>query len=147
QPRRPCSAVTSASGWRTASSSARASWRRPAPRRSGRSAASSRRSATRSPPLNRHGSVSHSRERTTSASDTRLPPSEVTRVACLGGGVIGQSWAALFLAAGKSVALFDPGPGAEERVEESVAAAWPTLVALGLAESDHPSEELRFCDD
>lgn len=68
-------------------------------------------------------------------------------MACLGGGLIGQSWAALFLAAGKSVALFDPDPGAEERVEESVAAAWPTLVALGLAESDHPSEELRFCDD
>ena len=34
----------------------------------------------------------------------------VDRVAALGGGLIGRSWTALFLAAGKSVALFDPDP-------------------------------------
>jgi 3-hydroxyacyl-CoA dehydrogenase len=60
--------------------------------------------------------------------------------------MIGQSWTALFLAAGKSVALFDPDPTAEERVRDTVAAVWPTLVSLGLAESDAPSDELVVCD-
>lgn len=70
----------------------------------------------------------------------------MTRVASLGGGVIGQSWTALFLAAGTSVALFDPDPAAEDRVRQAVAAAWPTLVTLGLAKSDAPSGELLVCD-
>jgi 3-hydroxyacyl-CoA dehydrogenase len=68
-------------------------------------------------------------------------------VACLGGGVIGQSWTALFLAAGASVALFDPDPATEGRVREAVASAWPTLVSLALADSDVPSDELLVCDD
>ena len=34
-----------------------------------------------------------------------MSPSEV---AVLGAGLIGQSWTALFLAAGRSVAVFDP---------------------------------------
>jgi carnitine 3-dehydrogenase len=67
-------------------------------------------------------------------------------VACLGGGVIGRSWTALFLAAGKSVALFDPDPAAESRVTETVAAVWPTLISLGLTERDAPSAELLVFD-
>lgn len=69
----------------------------------------------------------------------------VSRVATLGGGVIGQSWAALFMAAGKTVTLFDPAPGAEARVRDSVDAAWPTLIALGLAQG--PAGELIVCQD
>jgi len=76
-----------------------------------------------------------------------LPPPSVTRVASLGGGVIGQSWTALFLAAGTSVALFDPDPTAASRVRETVAAVWPTLVSLGLTQSDAPTGELVVCDD
>lgn len=77
-----------------------------------------------------------------------LLPSEVTRVACLGGGVIGQSWTALFVARGKSVALFDPDPAAEDRVREAVAAAWPTLASLGMTDGDDaPSGELLVCDN
>jgi 3-hydroxyacyl-CoA dehydrogenase len=68
-------------------------------------------------------------------------------VACLGGGVIGRSWTALFLAAGTSVTLFDPDPAAEGRLREAVAAAWPTLVALGLTEAAAPSGELLVCVD
>jgi 3-hydroxyacyl-CoA dehydrogenase len=68
-------------------------------------------------------------------------------VAALGGGVIGQSWTALFLAADKSVALFDPDPGAESRVKETIAGVWPTLKALGLTNRDAPSSELLICDD
>lgn len=69
-------------------------------------------------------------------------PSAVERVASLGGGVIGQSWTALFLAAGKSVALFDPDPAAEGRVREGVTTVWPTLVTLGLASAAEPPDAL-----
>jgi len=67
-------------------------------------------------------------------------------VASLGGGVIGRSWTALFLAAGKSVALFDPDPAAESRVTETVAAVWPTLISLGLTAAGTSSGELLVCD-
>ncbi|MEL6264780.1 MAG: 3-hydroxyacyl-CoA dehydrogenase NAD-binding domain-containing protein, partial [Pseudomonadota bacterium] len=40
----------------------------------------------------------------------------VDHVAVLGGGVIGASWTALFLAAGRTVAVYDPAPDAEARV-------------------------------
>lgn len=68
-------------------------------------------------------------------------------MASLGGGVIGQSWTALFLASGRSVALYDPDPAAEARVRESVAAVWPALASLGLTERDAPSGELVVVDD
>ncbi|WP_244900638.1 3-hydroxyacyl-CoA dehydrogenase NAD-binding domain-containing protein [Streptomyces nanshensis] len=70
----------------------------------------------------------------------------VTHVASLGGGVIGRSWTALFLAAGKSVAVFDPDPRAEDRVRQAVESAWPVLTELGLTEHGDP-EGLRFCAD
>lgn len=72
--------------------------------------------------------------------------SDISRVACLGGGVIGSSWTALFLAAGKSVALYDPEPGAERRVREAVEAAMPALVELGLAGRASESELLFHTD-
>ncbi len=74
-----------------------------------------------------------------------MSTSEVARVAALGGGLIGRSWVALFLAAGKEVAVFDPAPGAEALVRESVEAAWPVLARLGLATTDQPKTEPVFC--
>jgi carnitine 3-dehydrogenase len=71
----------------------------------------------------------------------------VTRVAALGGGLIGRSWVALFLAAGKSVAVFDPDPAAEGRIRDSVEQAWPVLRRLGLTDADAPAAELVFCSD
>ena len=71
----------------------------------------------------------------------------VTRVAALGGGLIGRSWTALFLAAGKSVAVFDPAPGAEGRLRDSVEQAWPVLRQLGLTHADGPEAELLMCSD
>ncbi|MEM9465761.1 MAG: 3-hydroxyacyl-CoA dehydrogenase NAD-binding domain-containing protein [Actinomycetota bacterium] len=50
----------------------------------------------------------------------------------LGGGVIGASWTALFLAAGHRVAVHDPAPQIDRRVRDYVATAWPTLEQLGL---------------
>jgi 3-hydroxyacyl-CoA dehydrogenase len=51
----------------------------------------------------------------------------VQRVAVVGTGVIGASWAAHFLAHGLDVTATDPSPGAEERLRSDVAAIWPTL--------------------
>ncbi|WP_247874566.1 3-hydroxyacyl-CoA dehydrogenase NAD-binding domain-containing protein, partial [Azospirillum sp. TSH20] len=40
-------------------------------------------------------------------------PDAVGRVAVIGAGTIGASWAALFLSRGMSVAISDPNPAAE----------------------------------
>jgi 3-hydroxyacyl-CoA dehydrogenase len=61
--------------------------------------------------------------------------------------VIGQSWTALFLAAGMSVTLFDPDPAVEGRVRQTVEAVWPTLVSLGLAVGATPPGKRVVCDD
>ena len=65
------------------------------------------------------------------------------RAAVLGAGVIGASWAALFLARGLSVAVYDPVAQAERLVRDYVAASWPLLEDLGLAEAGNP-ERLSF---
>ncbi|WP_369201998.1 3-hydroxyacyl-CoA dehydrogenase NAD-binding domain-containing protein [Streptomyces sp. PU-14G] len=81
-----------------------------------------------------------------SESTAHTPTSGITRVAGLGGGVIGQSWTALFLAAGMSVAVHDPDPQAEARVRKAVDSAWPVLTRLGLTEHGRP-DDLHFCHD
>ncbi|MEM9278515.1 MAG: 3-hydroxyacyl-CoA dehydrogenase NAD-binding domain-containing protein [Pseudomonadota bacterium] len=58
---------------------------------------------------------------------------EINKVAVLGAGVIGASWTALFLAAGKDVNVFDISPTVKQDVEAYVAKAWSTLLELGLA--------------
>ncbi|WP_127112785.1 3-hydroxyacyl-CoA dehydrogenase NAD-binding domain-containing protein [Shimia sediminis] len=63
---------------------------------------------------------------------------EFAHTACLGGGVIGASWAALFLASGRSVALFDPASDIEVSVRNYIETAWPTLTDLGLTENGNP---------
>jgi len=68
-------------------------------------------------------------------------------VATLGGGLIGRSWAALFLAGGKSVCVHDPDPAAEARVRDAVDAAWPVLTSLGLTSGEVPAEALTFSSD
>ncbi|SEM56300.1 3-hydroxyacyl-CoA dehydrogenase NAD-binding domain-containing protein [Streptacidiphilus jiangxiensis] len=67
-------------------------------------------------------------------------------VAVVGTGVIGASWAALFLAGGHDVVAHDPAPGAERRLREAVAQAWPTLRRLGLAGGASP-QRLTFTAD
>ncbi len=57
--------------------------------------------------------------------------SEIERTAILGAGVIGASWAALFLASGRSVTVFDPDPNAEASVRKYIEMAWPALEELG----------------
>ena len=52
------------------------------------------------------------------------------RIAVLGSGTIGQSWCALFLAAGHSVVAYDPDPAMEERIIAFVHASRPALEKL-----------------
>lgn len=70
----------------------------------------------------------------------------VTRVAIIGTGVIGASWAAHFLARGLDVVAADPSPGAEDRLRADVAAHWPTLTRVGLAEGAS-QDRLSFAVD
>lgn len=52
------------------------------------------------------------------------------RIAVLGSGTIGQSWCALFLAAGHSVVAYDPDPEMEGRIIAFVQASRPALENL-----------------
>src|SRR6202046_691107 len=57
----------------------------------------------------------------------------IRRVAIIGTGVIGASWAALYLAKGLEVVASDIAPNAEAALKRFVDAAWPALKRLGLA--------------
>jgi 3-hydroxyacyl-CoA dehydrogenase len=57
----------------------------------------------------------------------------IRRIAIVGTGVIGASWAALFLARGLEVIATDPAPNAEKNLREYIDSAWPALEQLGLA--------------
>ncbi|WP_085318253.1 3-hydroxyacyl-CoA dehydrogenase NAD-binding domain-containing protein [Derxia lacustris] len=70
----------------------------------------------------------------------------IRRVAVVGTGVIGASWAACFLAAGLDVTATDPAPDAEAKLRAAVARHWPVLTQLGLAPGASP-ERLRFDAD
>jgi carnitine 3-dehydrogenase len=60
--------------------------------------------------------------------------------AVLGSGVIGSSWAALFLASGRNVAVFDAAPTAETATRDYIDMAWPALQELGLAKPGAPGK-------
>ena len=57
----------------------------------------------------------------------------IRRIAIVGTGVIGASWAALYLAKGFAVVATDPAPNAEAALRKFVANAWPALERLGLS--------------
>ncbi|NIF84516.1 3-hydroxyacyl-CoA dehydrogenase [Comamonas sp. Tr-654] len=67
----------------------------------------------------------------------------IRRVAVVGTGVIGASWAAFFLARGLDVTATDPAPGAGQHLHEAVQRHWPTMQRMGLADGASP-ERLRF---
>jgi 3-hydroxyacyl-CoA dehydrogenase len=67
----------------------------------------------------------------------------IRRIAIVGTGVIGASWAALFLAHGLEVIATDPAPNSEETLREYIDNAWPALEQLGLS-SDASKERLSF---
>ena len=76
-----------------------------------------------------------------------IDPSDIRRVAVIGAGTIGASWAAWFLSRGLQVTVWDPAPTAEAFVRRFVANAWPAIQQLGApcasygAISFHPDPE------
>src|SRR5258706_4533627 len=56
----------------------------------------------------------------------------IRRIAIVGTGVIGASWAAQYLARGFDVVATDPAPGAEAKLRKYVDEAWGVLTAIGL---------------
>src|SRR6201991_123895 len=57
----------------------------------------------------------------------------IHRIAIVGTGVIGASWAAQYLARGFDVVATDPAPNAEENLRKYVDEAWEQLTAIGLS--------------
>lgn len=71
---------------------------------------------------------------------------KISRVAVIGTGVIGASWAALFLARGLHVVATDIAADAEHKLRQYIDKAWPALVALGLTQEAEPTQ-LTFTSD
>src|SRR5437588_9141737 len=57
----------------------------------------------------------------------------IHRIAIVGTGVIGASWAAQYLARGFDVVATDPAPNAEANLRKYVDEAWGQLDAIGLS--------------
>ncbi|MCI4665121.1 MAG: 3-hydroxyacyl-CoA dehydrogenase NAD-binding domain-containing protein [Neomegalonema sp.] len=70
----------------------------------------------------------------------------IKTVAVLGAGTIGASWAALFLASGRHVTLFDPAPDGEELARAAILRAAEALQALGWSKAGDLAA-LRFTRD
>jgi 3-hydroxyacyl-CoA dehydrogenase len=70
----------------------------------------------------------------------------IQRIAIVGTGVIGASWAAYYLAHGFDVIATDPGPNAEANLRKYVDDAWDSLIEVGLS-SGACRERLQFTTD
>jgi carnitine 3-dehydrogenase len=57
----------------------------------------------------------------------------IRRIAIVGTGLIGSSWAALYLARGFDVIATNPRPSAESKLREYVDLAWNDLTVIGLS--------------
>lgn len=69
------------------------------------------------------------------------------RVAVVGTGTIGASWAAIFLARGLEVAGTDPAPNGEAFARKFIDNAWPTLQKLDLVVAGADPENFSFHRD
>lgn len=70
----------------------------------------------------------------------------VQRVAIIGSGTIGASWAALFLSRGLHVTATDIAPDAEAKLRQYIDQAWPALTRIGMADGADRNK-LRFTAD
>jgi 3-hydroxyacyl-CoA dehydrogenase len=70
----------------------------------------------------------------------------VRRIAVVGTGAIGSSWAAFYLARGFDVVATDPVRSAESDLRRYIDTAWPALAALGVSSKASP-EHLDFTRD
>ncbi len=65
---------------------------------------------------------------------------DIRKITIVGTGLIGASWAALYLARGLNVVATDPAPNAEANLRRYIDAAWKDLTVIGLspkASRDH----------
>jgi 3-hydroxyacyl-CoA dehydrogenase len=69
------------------------------------------------------------------------------RIAVIGAGTIGASWAAIFLARGHTVSASDPAPQGEAFLRRFVDNAWPTLQKLGWVVPEASPQRLSFDSD
>ncbi|MGN6558991.1 MAG: 3-hydroxyacyl-CoA dehydrogenase NAD-binding domain-containing protein [Candidatus Nitrosocosmicus sp.] len=67
----------------------------------------------------------------------------IQRIAIIGTGVIGASWAAQYLARGFDVIANDPDPNAESKLRKYVETAWKDLTIIGLSPGARP-DRLTF---
>ena len=70
----------------------------------------------------------------------------IRRVAVVGTGVIGASWAAQYLARGLDVVATDPAPNAESNLRKYVDEAWELLEEIGLS-AGASRDRLSFTED
>ena len=70
----------------------------------------------------------------------------IKRIAIVGTGVIGASWAAEYLARGFDVIATDPGPNAEANLRKYVDEAWSDLTNIGLSKGAS-RDRLSFTKD
>jgi carnitine 3-dehydrogenase len=70
----------------------------------------------------------------------------IRRVAVVGTGVIGASWAAQYLARGLDVVATDPAPNAETNLRKYVDEAWELLEEIGLS-AGASRDRLSFTED
>ena len=68
------------------------------------------------------------------------------KIAIIGTGVIGASWATCFLARGRDVVAWDPAAGAEGQLRAQVSRQWASATALGLAPGAS-QQRLQFVGD
>src|ERR1700693_908258 len=61
---------------------------------------------------------------------------EILNIAIVGTGVIGASWAALYLAHGLNVMATDPAPNAEAHLRRYVDEGWKGLTVIGLSPNE-----------
>jgi len=71
---------------------------------------------------------------------------QIRNIAIVGTGVIGASWAALYLARGFNVTATDPAPNAEVNLRKFIDAAWKDLSVIGLS-LNASREHLQFTTD
>jgi 3-hydroxyacyl-CoA dehydrogenase len=71
---------------------------------------------------------------------------QIQNIAIVGTGVIGASWAALYLARGLNVIATDPAPNAETNLRRFIDSAWKDLQVIGLS-PNASREHLQFTTD
>jgi carnitine 3-dehydrogenase len=77
-------------------------------------------------------------------SKSSAPQESIRRIAIVGTGVIGASWATYYLSRGFTVVATDPAPNAEKNLRKYVDDAWSALAKAGLVVAGASRDRLSF---